>query len=61
MVHPGGVRPETRIIDSAAASMGTVTVGDGVGGHVEEEEVAFFSAKDAFVDEAFSEAFADLF
>jgi hypothetical protein len=36
------------------------TVGDGVGGHVEEEEVALLGAEDALVDEALGEAFADL-
>ena len=49
------------IADSAAYFVFCAAVGDGVGGHVEEEEVAFFGAEDAFVDEAFGEAFADLF
>ena len=47
--------------DAAADFIFGAAVGDGVGGHVEEEEVALFGAEDAFVDEAFGEAFADLF
>lgn len=36
------------------------TVGHGVGGHIEKEEVALLGAQDALVDQAFGEALADL-
>ena len=49
------------VTDAAAELLLGAAVGYGVGGHVEEEEVALFGAEDAFVYEAFCEAFADLF
>ena len=35
-------------------------VSDWMGGHVEKEEISFFGTQDAFVDEAFGQAFSNL-
>ncbi|KAI6751382.1 hypothetical protein HG531_006078 [Fusarium graminearum] len=46
--------------DAAADLLLGTTVGDGMGGHVEEEEIALLGTEDALVDKALCESFSDL-